>query len=97
MHKVKAALRERLPRQWRYERDAAAIRRLYAPRIAAARAARDLDEINALLASRDHELSLLAEEAEADFTMSLVREARRLRVPVPPRADDGEPVATPPA
>ncbi len=68
------------------------MRREYAPQIAAARARRDHDGVRDLEQSEDHELGVLTEEDEARYTRSLLRTARRLRVPVPRSATgEGEP------
>lgn len=90
--KVRAVLPSLLPPRWRHARASAAIRRAYAPQVAAARAAGDRDELQHLEGSEDHELGMLDEEEAARYTRHLLRKAARLRVPVPRRAtDDAEP------
>lgn len=77
-----------MPQDTRYRRDAAAIRRGYAVERAAARARNDREEIERIEWSEDHELGELAEEREARITASLLAQAERLKVPLPPRTDD---------
>lgn len=79
-----------LPTGTRLAWSRARIDKAYARDIAAAHKANDHEAVRGLEEARSFELSLQREEEDAHYTRGLVREARRLRVPIPHvQNDDG--------
>ncbi len=79
-----------IPREWKAEWRRALLDRAYAKDIAAARAAKDRDKVESLEHDHQFEMQMHEEEADLELTRYLIRQARRLHVPLPRyKNDDG--------
>ncbi len=79
-----------LPRSRRWERQEIRLKDAYARDVAKAREEKDRDKIHELENMNMVDLQVLREEQDAALTQDLLRQARKLRVPVPPRMRDND-------
>lgn len=78
------------PREWKAEWRRTLLDRAYAKDINAARVAQDKKKIESLVSDHQFEIQMHQEEADLELTRYLVRQARRLHVPIPQyKNDDG--------
>lgn len=89
MSRIYRLTRKLLPTSRQLAWSRSRIERGYGKSIAAARQAKDYNDVQSLMSATRFELDLQREEEDAHQTKQLLREAMRLRVPVPPVHPDG--------
>lgn len=88
--RIRRFLKRLLPEEYRYRRRRARIRSGFQDRIDEAREEGEHDRARALKNQMHEQLHILASERQDKRSKELCREASRLNVPLPPRAQDDE-------